>query len=103
MFITEVESLIAVIEEMGNRFLEKRSHLLVLDTRNIVDMFVGKAVQKAEALGVEQYNKFVKERLTECTVPMTKVLSKNKLALFSSPPAKCPSKQKMQLSCCIEK
>ena len=29
-------------------------------------------------------------------MPITKVLSKNKLALFSSPPVKCPSKHKMQ-------
>lgn len=98
MFMTEVGSLIAVIEEMGNPFLEKSNDLLVLDTRDIVDTSVGETVRKAEALGVEQYNNFVKERLTECNVPITEVLSKNKLALFSSPPVKCPSKQKMQVT-----
>ena len=35
MFITEVGSLIAVIEEMGNPFLEKRNDLLVLDMSNV--------------------------------------------------------------------
>ena len=40
MFITEVGSVIAVIEEMGNPFLEKGNDLLVLDTRDIVDTSV---------------------------------------------------------------
>ena len=44
MFITEVGSLIAVIEEMGNPFLEKRNDLLVLDMSDIVDMSVGEIV-----------------------------------------------------------
>ncbi len=80
---------------MGSPFLEKSNDLLVLDTRNIMDVSVGETVRKIEALGMQQYDK---ERLTECTVPITEVLPKNKLALFSSPPIKCPSKQKMQVS-----
>ena len=97
-FISEVVSLTAVIEEMGNPFLEKSNDLLVLDTRNIMDISVGDTVRRIEALGVEQYNNFIKERLTGCTVPITEVLSKNKLALFRSPPVKTPSKQKMQIT-----
>ena len=38
------------------------------------------------------YNTFIKEMLTECTVPITEVLSKN-----STPPVKTLSKQKMQI------
>lgn len=97
-FITEVGSLIHVIEEMGSPFLERSNDLLVLDTRNIVDESVRESVQKVEVLGMEQYNNFIKERLVDCTVPITDVLSKNKLALFSSPPPKRPSKQKMQVT-----
>ena len=97
-YITEVGSLIHVIEEMGSPFLERSNDLLVLDTRNIMDEAVRTTVQKVEVLGMEQYNNFVKERLVDCTVPITDVLSKNKLALFSSPPPKCPSKQKMKVT-----
>ena len=97
-FITEVGSLITVIEEMGNPFLEKSNDLLVLDTRDIAAISVGETVRGVEALGLEQYNNYVKKRLTECTEPITEVLPKNKLALFSSPPVKCPSKQKMQVT-----
>ena len=42
--------------------------------------------------------KFIKERLTECNVPITEVLPKNKLALFSSPQARTQSRQKMQIT-----
>ena len=59
---------------------------------------VGDTVRRAEALGTQQYEKFIKERLTECNVPITEVLPKNKLALFSSPQAKTQSKQKMNIT-----
>ena len=48
MFITEVGSLIGMMEEMENPFLEKSHDLLVLDTRDIVDTSAGEAVCKAE-------------------------------------------------------
>ncbi len=97
-FISEVASLTAVLEEMGNPFLEKSDDLLVLDTRDIMDRSVGDTVRRAETLGIQQYKKFIKERLTECTVPITELLSKNKLALFSSKQARTQSKQKMQIN-----
>ena len=69
-FILEVASLTAVIEEMGNPFLEKSDDLLVLDTRNIMDSSVGDTVRRAEALGTQLYEKCsqlyeksIKERL----------------------------------------
>ena len=76
---------------MGNPFLKKGDDLLVIDTRNIMGNSVGDTVRRAEALGTQQYEKFMKERLTECNVPITEVLPKNKLALFSSPQARTQS------------
>ena len=52
-FISEVASLTAVIEEIGSPFLEKSNDLLVLDTRNIMNISVGDTVRGIEALGVE--------------------------------------------------
>ena len=43
-FLKDVKSLVAVIEEMGNPFLEKSEHLMVLDTRDILDVSVGEIV-----------------------------------------------------------
>ena len=58
-FLKEVKSLVAVIEEMGNPFLEQGQDLLVLDTRDILDQSVGESVRKAEELGEKQYHNFV--------------------------------------------
>ena len=76
MFITEVGSLIVVIEEMEKTFLEKNNDLLVFDTRDNVDTSAGETVRKAEALVVKWYNNFVKERLTECTCLLQKCCPK---------------------------
>ena len=98
VFLKEVKSLIAVIEDMGNPFLESSEDLMVLDTKDILDTSVGETVQTAESLGKEQYKAFVEERLVRCEVPITDVTSKNKLALFSRPPVKCSSRQKVQVA-----
>ena len=96
--LKEVKSLVAVIEEMGNPFLEQSQDLLVLDTRDIVDQSVGESVRKTEELGEKQYHNFVDERLVKREVPITDVIHKNKLVLLSHPPPKPPSKQKMQVT-----
>ena len=97
-FLKEVKSLVAVIEEMGNPFLEQSQDLLVLDTRDILDQSVGESVRKAEELGEKQYHNFVDERLVKREVPITDVIHKNKLVLLSHPPPKPPSKQKIQVT-----
>lgn len=97
-FMKEVKSLVDVIEEMGNPFLEQSQDLLVLDTRDILDPSVGESVRNAEKLGEKQYQNFVEERLVKCSVPITDVIPKNKLALLSHSSSKPSSKQKMQLT-----
>lgn len=62
-FLKEVNSLVAVFEEMGNPFLEHSEDLLVLDTKDILDPYVAEAVRRVETLGIEQYQQFVEERL----------------------------------------
>ena len=81
-FVKDVESLIGVIDEMGNLFLEESNDLLVLDTKDIV-----------ESIGLQQYKTFVNEK---CVIPVSETISKNKLALFSRPQVKTPSKEKLQ-------
>ncbi len=97
-FLKEVKSLVVVFEDMGNPFLENSKDLMILDTRDIMDASVGETVRNAEMLGKEQYEEFVDERLIQSKVPITEVISKNKLALFSRPPVKRISKQKMQIA-----
>ena len=87
-FLKHVRSLTAVIEEMGNPFLEESQDLLVLDSKIIMSSSVADTVRKVESLGAEQYKTFVEERLEQQTKPITDTLPKNKLPLFSCPPVK---------------
>ena len=93
-FMKDVRSLTAVFEEMGNPFLEESQDLMVFDTRDIMNSSIGETVRNAETIGEKQYSKFVEERL-QAAKPLTDILPKNNLALFSRPSVKCsPSKQK---------
>ena len=97
-FAKDVKSLIPAFEEMGNQFLEKSQDLLVLDTRVIMDTSVVETVRRVETIGEEQYKNYVEERLEKCEKPITKVITKNKLAFFRIPVKHQSSKQKMQVT-----
>jgi len=97
-FLSDVKSLTKTIEDQGNPFLEEGNTLLVLDTKDIADSCVADTVRQIEVLGKEQYKSFADERLDHPTKPVTELLSRNKLPLFSRPPVKAQSKQKMQLA-----
>ena len=98
-FAKDVSALAAAFRELGNPFLEKSQDLLVLDTRDIADTSVIESVRKVEALGEEQYQVFVKERLDKCEKPITEVITKNKLPLFRNQSVRChSSRQKMQIT-----
>lgn len=96
-FRKQVRSLIAVIEVMGNPFLEESHDLLVLDSKDIMTSAVADTVRNVESLGAQQYKTFVEERLEQRTKPVTDTIHKNKMPLFSHPPVKTHSKQKIQL------
>ncbi|XP_061580540.1 uncharacterized protein LOC133446517 [Cololabis saira] len=96
-FRKQVRSLTAVIEEMGNPFLEESQDLLVLDTKDIMTTAVADTVRNVESLGAQQYKTFVEERLEQRTKPVTDTIHRNKMPLFSHPPVKTHSKQKIQL------
>lgn len=88
-FMNEVKALVTVLEEKGNPFLEHRQDLLIIDTRDILDIVdtqVAETVRRIETVGEELYTKFVTERLEQCTTPVTETLPKNTLPVFSRPP-----------------
>ena len=92
-FMKDVRAHTAVFQEMGNPFIENTQDLMVLDTIDIMETQVVENVRK-----IEQYPKFVEERLELCTKPVTYTLPKNTLALFSRSQTKTQSKQQMQLA-----
>ena len=68
--LQDVKSLKATIDEHSNPFLETSGDLLVLDTRDIVEKSVIDHLYRIEALGCQQYDNFVSERLVERTIPI---------------------------------
>lgn len=97
-FAKEVQSLVTVVEEMGNPFTEKSKDLLVLDTRDLAAVDVIKTVKEIEALGKSQFDNFQKERLENQEKNVCDPIKKNKLALFKTPSRKPLSKEKQQIS-----
>ena len=76
---------------MGNPFLEERSDLMVLHTKNNMESVAG-TVMKVKTIGQDQYSKFVDEMLSKVVTPVTGPLPKKKRPLFSHPAVKVTSK-----------
>ena len=70
-FMKDVRAMVAVINELGNPFMEDSEDLMVLDTKYIMDDAVTDTMRRVETLGREQYEKFVCERLERCSIPIT--------------------------------
>ena len=81
----DVTSLQATIAEYSNPFLETSGDLLVLDTMDIVEKSVIDNLYRIEALGCQQYDNFVSERLVERTITIYDVMKKNNIHLFNTP------------------
>ena len=97
-FLKEVKSLVSVMEEMGNPFLEESDDLIVLDSRDILDTCAKEEICNAEKLGEDQYQRFVEDRFLKCEKPITDIIPKNKLPLFTHTHSKRPSKQKLKVA-----
>ena len=82
IFLQDVASLKATIDEYSNPFLETSGDLLVLDTRDIVEKSVIDNLYRIEALGCQQYDNVVSERLVERTIPIYDVMKKNNIHTF---------------------
>ncbi len=85
-FFDQVKALTNVIEEMGNPFFEESDELLVLDTRDIADPLVVKAMYVLKKTGQVQYNTFITERLVQQTNHINDPIKRNNFPLFSRPP-----------------
>ena len=84
-FKTDVCKLVDEIEELGNPFLEDSGMIFSLDTKDIMDKTVVKALRTARDIGHTQFNEFIEEGINQAK---NKIISdtvhKNKLATFST-------------------
>ena len=86
--------LAAVIEKLGNSFMEDREDLK-LDTGDIFDPTVVTMMRQDEVTGQQQYQIVQKERLVKRTKKLMEPINKNQLSLFSQPTPKSKAKSQM--------
>ena len=98
LFKQQVVSLIQTIKDMGNPFLETSPELLNLDLQNVMDDSVSETVRSVEALGKDQYQKYRKTVILDCTHSIHNPIKRNALSLFRHPASKPKTKQAKQIS-----
>ena len=86
-FQNQVKAVCNTIKEMDNPFTDQTRDKFVLYNRDTMDSKVVETVKTVVQLGKEQYEEFVTKRLQERKTPLFYTIHRNKLPLFSSPPA----------------
>ena len=96
-FTCHVQSLVSTIEELGNPFGEEIIDLISLVSEDIADPAMKATLDKIESVGKDQYESFIKERITERSKPIDDSISRNKLPLWNPMSKTSTSKEKMKL------
>ena len=102
-FARDVDSLVSVIEELGNSFKQESLDLLV-DTKEITNAAVLNTVKRVKCIGQEQFRAFTKECLIDRTKSIHDTIHHNKLPLFNIPVLKASKGQQQlnSLKCDVE-
>ena len=98
LFQKQVNSLSAVISNMGNPFLDDCPELLALHTRDCTTDAVVETVHTIESLGRAQYQQYVTDVIVNRTVQIQQPIKKNSLPLFKRPSPKRSKKVKQDLA-----
>ena len=84
---------------MGNPFLEDSGDMLTLDTKVTMNKYAIRTVNAVEEIGQRHFSESVEDRLKIASnKPLSDSVSKNKLALFSTPQTKQRSRSKEQVA-----
>ena len=88
-FAKDVLSLLATCEDMENTSLEDNGDMLTLDTQVVMNKDAIRTVNAVEEIGQRQFSEYVEDWLNIASnKPLSDIVSKNKLALFSTPQTK---------------
>ena len=87
--------IVSTIEELGNPFEEESMDLISLVSKDIADPAMKATLNKIESVGKDQYESFIKERITERSKPIDDSISRNKLPLWNPMSKSWSSKEKM--------
>ena len=102
-FFKDVKSLVTTIEDFGNHFLKESEDLTVLDTKEIAGPASVTILRQIEAVGKEQCNQFITERLLNRAKSLYDPIKRNKVsqcpvtlksdwALFARPEISCQTR-----------
>ena len=91
------EQAASLVNELGSPFLNDSDELLALDTWNILDESVVNTVREVCSLGKDQYAKYCKEVISDCTQSIHEPIKKIALPLFSRPKPKKKKAAKISL------
>ena len=98
-FAKDVRSLLASCEDVGNPFIEDSGDMLTLGTKVVMNKDAIRTVNAVEEIGQRQFSECVEDRLNIASnKPLSDIVSKNKLALFSTPQTKQRSRSKEQVA-----
>ena len=87
------------MEDFGYPFLEESNDLIVLDTKEIAEPAAVTILPQIEAVGKEQCNQFITERLLNRTKSLYDPIKRNKVSFFienfSAPEESCKTSQQL--------
>ncbi len=80
---------------MGNPFLEDSGDMLMLDTKVVMNKDAIRTVNEMKEIDQSQFSESVEDWLNIASIkPLSDIVSKNKLALFSTPQTKQRSRSR---------
>ena len=82
MFLSHVNNVIEVMEELGNLFADASTDLYSLETKQIMSEWVVESVRSAEDMGKMQYQKCVVNRISSTAAAFNDTIHKNNQTLF---------------------
>ena len=94
-FFKDMKSLVTTIEDFGNPFLEESEDLIVMDTKEIAGPTAVTILCQIEAIGKQQCNQFITERLLNRTKSPYDPIKRKIVSLinFSAPKESCRTSQ----------
>ena len=83
-FLNQLKSMLELVDQgiIINPYEETGNQLVTLDTGEYMDPEVNRSLQELPAIGKAMYLKFTKERLEDCTTPLSDVIPKANLYTF---------------------
>ena len=98
-FIKDVQSLVRVIDALGNPSEEDGPDLVNLVTKECIDPPAIQTVEKVREVGLEQFKAFFREFFVERIKPVTDTVNSNEFKVFKAQPVVNISKKKQKLAC----